>query len=276
MITRILLPLDISPNSESALAFAVQFARATGGEVVGLGITDAPSITKPEFVPAGGTEFLKAKHRRLLKEAFERISAMLLAFQLRCTTEGVAHSVRERYGSPANEIVQESHRHDILIMPQHGNYKYITQRTPCDTLRTALSECSRPVVVVPTEEIPSGPIVLLNDNSPVAGRAIQTYLLLALPRDQRITVLSVNRDAFRARDICEETRDYFHSHKIEIQTEAIEARNVGQTIVDYIGNTRPSMVVMGAFGNTGLKSTLFGSTTDKILKKSICPVFVHH
>ena len=276
MITRILLPLDESTNSESALLFSLRFARSTGAEIVGLGITDAPSITRPEFVPAGGAEFLKAKHRRLLKEAFERVSAMLVAFQERCKREGVACSVRERYGLPAGEIVQESHRHDILVMPQHGNYKFITQAKPCDTLRTALGSNARPVIVVPTGEVPTGDVVLLNDNSTVAARAIQNYLLLALPRDQRIIVLSVNHDGFKARDTCEETREYFHSHKIEIQTEAIESSSVGRTILEYITNVRPSLVVMGAFGNTGLRTLLMGSTTDKILNKCICPVFVHH
>jgi nucleotide-binding universal stress UspA family protein len=74
----------------------------------------------------------------------------------------------------------------------------------------------------------------------------------------------------RAKDMC-------LLHGVEADVEGVTSKSSPEIVIqnkaEELGVT---MVVLGAFGHTGIREFLFGSTTEHLLEKSKFSLFIHH
>src|SRR5262245_57831225 len=68
----------------------IQWARRSGAMLVGLGIIDAPTISKPEPVPIGGSAYKVHHDATLLTDASHKVGQFLEHCAQRCTEADVA------------------------------------------------------------------------------------------------------------------------------------------------------------------------------------------
>ncbi|HYD61232.1 MAG TPA: universal stress protein [Noviherbaspirillum sp.] len=117
MFKTILVPTDGSPLSDRAINAAVEFAKETGGSLVGL------SVAEPyPFSPLSGNTFsddrmrYEDKARDIAKEYVRKIAAAANVLGVPCKTV-VAQSF-----SPSDEIVATAERLacDAIFMATHG------------------------------------------------------------------------------------------------------------------------------------------------------------
>jgi nucleotide-binding universal stress UspA family protein len=80
MIRRALVAMDGSAHGVTAATLALEWAGRFGTELVGLGILDTPSITRPEPVSFGGTAFKRHRDEVRLADAHRRVLS-------RCSSE---------------------------------------------------------------------------------------------------------------------------------------------------------------------------------------------
>lgn len=52
--------------------------------------------------------------------------------------------------------------------------------------------------------------------------------------------------------------------------------NPHKEIVEYSNKTQADLVVMGTYGHSGIDHLVFGSTTERVIQKSKCPVLAIH
>ena len=109
MIKRILVPLDPSPFSETAVELGCKIAKNNNAELTGLVVLDIPGIEKSVGpIPVGGIYYAEQLEAAKQKEAQERISKLLDKFKKKCDREGIKHRVAEFQGSPSDGIIKES------------------------------------------------------------------------------------------------------------------------------------------------------------------------
>ena len=90
MIKRILVPLDPSPYSKSALNLACIIAKVYDAELTGLVILDIPGIEDSIGpVPIGGLYYAEKLEKEKKEEAQKRIDGLLKNFKKKCEKETV-------------------------------------------------------------------------------------------------------------------------------------------------------------------------------------------
>src|SRR5947209_8421370 len=112
MLKSILVGLDGSPYSASAIELGIRWAGRHNALLVGLGVIDETMIG-PEPVPVGAGAFKRERDEALLAEARHKVEKFLEQFTLECTQAGVAFKLLEDEGLPADQIVREAQRYDL-------------------------------------------------------------------------------------------------------------------------------------------------------------------
>jgi len=131
-------------------------------------------------------------------------------------------------------------------------------------------------------------ILVANDGSETAGRALDLALEFARDRGARVTSLSVEEGppAYLRQDRgrADEARSFFESvqqraraaaaeHGVQIEVQITRGRNAAKAIVATAREGEFDLVVVGAKGHARL-DFLLGSTTDQVSDYAPCSVLI--
>lgn len=277
MLKGILIGLDGSEYGPVATMLGIEWSKATGAELIGLGVIDVPGITAPSPSPMASGTVKQERDTELLKDAERQTSQFLEQFSLTCSAAGVSFKVLQESGSPDREIVEESQRYDLVILGRQTFYKFETQEGSDDTLRTVVKVCPRPVVVVP-ERLPSGKnVVVAYDGSVQSARALQLFVLSGIPVRGEIHVVSIDSDKIAAAKTADRAIQYLRSHGLEATPHRPDPAGTNASVLmAEINKYQGGLLVMGAFGDSAWRSLVFGSTTRSLMRESPVPLFISH
>jgi nucleotide-binding universal stress UspA family protein len=272
------LALDETRASEAARDFAVDMAHRAGAELTGITIVDLPFITAGEAVPIGGLAYKESVDRHEIAEAEARRQRLNAAFSAICKARNVAHELVARDGEPFEAVLRGAETHDLVVMGHDASFHGSASEGVVATARELLKAHPRPMVIMP-DAVPSGDeILVLYDGSLPAMRALQLFALMGIAgKASRVQVLVVGDSDADSFACGSRARDYLAAHGVKADVNAIVSDD---TPSDVIAQTLASMtarlVVMGAFGHTGLTGLFFGSTTRSLLNEMPAPLFIYH
>ncbi len=277
MLRSMLVGLDGSAFSNSAVQLSISWARQFGALLAGLGIVDQPGICRQEPVPLGAGHYKSQRDRVRLADAGRRVEEILQAFAARCAAEGVSHILLKDIGMPEQQIVQESRMYDVTMLGQQTYFHFQTQDWPDETLRKVLRQISRPVVTVP-ESLPCGTSVLVAyDGSPHADRALQAFLSLGLQGSDPVHVLAIDAERSTAERLAEQAVQFLALHDIEAMPHSIGSKKwEDKVILDQVEVVDARLLVMGAYGRSLWQELAFGSVTTRVLAAGRVPLFLCH
>lgn len=277
MLKGILVGLDGSAYGPVATQLAVDWAKASGAGVIGLGIIDQPAITAPGATPMAPGNIRQERDEALMADAERQTSLFLEQFSITCANAGVPSKVLQEIGSPDEEILEEAQRFDLIVMGRQTFFKFETQEGADSTLHTIVRGCPRPVVVVP-EQLPAGKnVVVAYDGSPQSARALQLFVLTGIPCSGEVHVVSIHENKLIAAKTADRAIQYLRLHGIKASP---HRPDVGPThssvLLEHVRKLDGGLLVMGAFGESAWKSFLFGSTTRRLIHESPVPLFISH
>jgi nucleotide-binding universal stress UspA family protein len=277
MLRSVLVGVDGSEYSTAAVELGIQWAQRSGAVLVGLGIIDAPTISKPEPVPLGGSAYKVHHDASLLTDATHKVEQFLEHCARRCAEANVACQLLQDIGLPAEQILLEAQRYDLILLGQHTFFHFETQRQPDDTLRVVLKQSPRPVVAVPAA-LPEGrTIVVAYDGSLHAARALHMLQVLGLEGSQEVHVVCVDPDQEHADRCVERAVAFLHSHHIVAQAHArVTEAAPAHVLLEYVHQVQASLLVMGAYGRSTIREFFGGSVTRTMLRESPVPLFLYH
>ncbi len=275
MLRSALVALDGSAYSETATALAIDLAKRPGARLLGLGVLDAPAIRGAEPVPLGAGAYKQARDEVRLADAHRRVVDFLAAFRARATAAGIAVDVLEDIGDPADRILREAHRCDLVILARETHFHFETQEQPDDTLARVLRGSPRPVVTVP-RELPEGQgVVVAYGGGREAARTLQTFQLLGLAAGEAIEVVSIHRDGAEAEALAHLAGAYLTAHGAPHRLRAIaSAAPPADVLLEEIRRVRPRLLVMGAHGHHPLRDLFGTSITRAVLRACPVPAFI--
>ncbi len=277
MLRSILVGVDGSAYSTAAVELGIQWAQRSGAVLVGLGIIDAPTICKPEPVPLGGSAYKVHHDASLLTDASHKVGQFLEHCARRCAEADVACQILQVIGLPAEQILLEAQRYDLILLGQHTFFHFETQQQPDDTLHIVLKQSPRPVVAVPAT-LPEGRVVVVAyDGSLHAARALHMLQVLGLEGPQEVHVVCVDPDQELADRCVERAVAFLHSHHIVAQAHArATAAAPAHVLLEHVHQVQASLLVMGAYGRSTLREFFGGSVTRTMLRESPVPLFLYH
>ena len=277
MLRSVLVGVDSSEYSTAAMELGIQWAQRSGAVLVELGMIDAPTISKPEPVPLGGSAHKGHRDASLLMDASHKVGQFFEHWARRCAEADVACQILQEIDLPAEHILLEAQRYDLIMLGQHTFFHFETQQQPDETLQVVLKQSPRPVVAVPAA-LPEGQgVVVAYDGSLHAARTLQMLQVLGLEGSQEVHVVCINPDQEHADRCVERGVAFLHSHNIVAQpyaraTEAAPA----DVLLEHLHQVQASLLVMGAYGRSTLGEFFGGSVTRTLLRESPVPLFFYH
>jgi nucleotide-binding universal stress UspA family protein len=280
MIKRILIPLDPSPYTDTAVKMGCIMAKLHHAELTGLVVLDIPGINKSIGpTPLGASYYAEKLGAAKQKQARNHIDRLLLKFKKKCDNEGVKHQEAECQGSPSERIISESIYYDAVIIGMRTYFRFATTNKPGDSLDNILDHSITPVYAVPASytfpKMPPGKmnVLIAFDGSLPAARAIQRFVQLAMPDVMNVLLLSSHDD--------KETAEYYLDHA-EAYLKAYSISNVeknwtSQNIIAAVENKYldwADFVVVGAHSKKGLIDFMLGSLTKQLIKLAKKPVLI--
>jgi nucleotide-binding universal stress UspA family protein len=271
----ILVALDGSPWSEAATTLALDWARRFDARLVGLGVVDKPSIDRGEPVPMGAYGFKKHRDEARLADAHRRVLSFLERFRARVAATGQQPIVLEEIGDPAERILREAQRCDVVILGRETHFHFEMQDRPDMTVAQVLRVSPRPVVIVP-RELPVGwSVMVAYGGCREAARTLQTFQSLGIAGDDELHIVTVRRERAEAEEIAALAGEFLTAHGTRHRLWAIASDAApADVLLEEIRLRRPRLLVMGAHASHPLRDLFATSVTRAVLRACPAPVFV--
>jgi nucleotide-binding universal stress UspA family protein len=288
-IHHILLPTDFSESSWHALEHAVAVGRRYGSRLTALHVGN-PMVVLGAFapIPTAGTPDETTRRR---------LEARLRAWMAPATAAGLPTDVIIDEGNPARCILEHARTlpADLIVIGTHG-YSGIDRLVLGSVTEKVLRKAACPVMTVPPctprpASFPLGHVLCPIDFSSSSIAALPFALSAIQEARGRLTLLHVfespGDDASTRR--IREASEFWRLWEIET-TQKLERLipadvwnwcepelrlGIGkpcQQILDLAANDQADLIVMGVAGRNALDLTLFGSTTNQVVRQAACPV----
>lgn len=296
-ISKILFPTDFSTYSNTAMEHAMAWANRFGATVHMLHVVTVHSYDP--FNPDLG--FPEVALDETLRDTAEEHLDELAEKAGRGPGPTITREIRTGFSS-WHEImdVAEEQSADLIVMATRGR-KGLEKIFLGSTAEKVIEHADCPVLLLrpreeeglpPAEEIQS--IMLPSDFSTAASQAAPLAVELARKTGGRLTlfhcveqdvpppyyaagvtsIFELNEDILAmARDRLAELIPEEYEEAVEHEFVVREGRSA-QEIVDYAREAAIDLIVMATHGYSGLQQALLGSTTDRVIRNTPCPVLV--
>ena len=236
MLKSILVGLDGSPSSTTAVELGIQWAKTFNALLVGLGIVDEATIYAPEAEPLGGDYYKQERNEELVKEARQKVKEFLTSFAERCAETGVTFNVLQDAGLPYEEVLRESQRFDLVLFGHETHFCFGTVDQPDETLWKVLKRAPRPLVIAPPHKLETGSsVVVAYNGSPQADRAVQAFHSSGLDLGEEVCVISVNDGPEEATHRAERAVEFLQLHRINAVAHVLgPVDSVSQAILEEV------------------------------------------
>jgi len=299
LFNHIVVPLDGSKLSETALEYVTPLASRMNAKVVLLHAISAPYGEIFDDAP-DRIEAAAAMRRRATASGDSYMAGVAELV----SAEGVECETHVGYGAPAAVILNyiERHRPDLIAMSTHGRSGL--RRMVVGSVTTAiLPRAETPVLVVHPDEDGQIPAVSFEtlvipldmssrseDVLPLATRLAETLnlnarLITCIPSPSQLYIGSVPEVYPYPDDLMQQTQDATDDYLEEVLTAVNEGRKLNaqwesleggpaSRIVEYAQAQPNSLIAMCTQGRTGLGRLVLGSVTDAVIRTGNTPVLV--
>ena len=278
------MPVDGTPRDREALDAAIAAAKPFSAHVEALFVQINPAEQMPilgvPFTPDVMGAMVDA-NTQLFNAARDRA---LTAVTEACRTWGA--ELVEKPGEHAGELTCSFRAvmgHPPKILAKAASLSDLVVLHPCagspaafETALDVVLEGHRPLLVAAGAVDPSGKALIAWDGSMAASRAV----IAALPflgRAGSIEIVCVCHGHETLPDT-NEISDYLGLHGVHATVKELKVTgtSIPDALMDYAARSRASLLVMGGFGHSRVRETLFGGVTNDILRKAVFPVFLTH
>jgi nucleotide-binding universal stress UspA family protein len=295
MFRKILVPLDGSELAEKALEPAISLAESTSGEIL-LFAAAVQDLALARSRPGLGMEVIE----ELARDSRDRLSNYLASLEKAHADSPVTFELRVEEGDAAGVIVDTAAGEDVdlIVMSTHGR-SGISRWLMGSVTERVLRSAPCPVLVVRGETFFKHILITL-DGSELSESALEPGLAVAGLLGGSVTLLSVEApeevapylltypDAAMVglgSDVAEEfhqrTDDYLKGVAVscretlgrDVDIVSITGM-VAPAILDFVELKDIDLVVMATHGRTGLRRWVYGSVTEKVLRKARCALLI--
>jgi nucleotide-binding universal stress UspA family protein len=278
MLRSILLALDDTPGTVAARNLAIGLAARTGAALTCAAVLDHPhTLHAAEPMPPGGMAFAERRNAALAAKLEAEAAAELADARRAAGDLAITPLLLEEAPEPA--LLRAGATHDLIIMGREatlGREETDDGLAPC--AEALLRDGARPLLLVPpgAPAGAEGPVLVAYDGSMPAMRVLQLFALLGLAEGSPVKLLSVDAEMAQARRLTAEGATYLRRHGLAVEEWPVDGGHPAELLLAEAMLIRARLLVMGAFGTSGLRRLLLGSPTRRLLRQAPCPVFVHH
>jgi nucleotide-binding universal stress UspA family protein len=284
MIRKILVPVREDGKADSVITYAAVLAQNANSH---LEVTHCRA--RAEDLMPYGVPLPKALRKQMLEQAAlvadSEEQALKEAFEALANKLGVTVGPSNGTDAPTAEWVEESGR-QVDVIRQHGRLADvivvpkpdIDRNLGTNTLKAALFNTGRPVLMVPNRTEPPksvGQKVTIAWNGSLESSRAVTMTLPILRSANSVTILSSGGEPAAA--TAEKLQEYLRAHEIESTiTRFSGSKKVGNALLTLSKEVGADCLIMGAYGDSHERETVFGGNTQHVVDKAEMPVILVH
>jgi nucleotide-binding universal stress UspA family protein len=274
----ILIALEESAGTDHATDLAIDLAQTHGAALVGLAIIDVPDITAGTAMGIGGASYKRERDEALIQSAHQRAREFEQRFLERCRKSSVTARVLEVSGRPAETILAELEHHDLVVLGRDANFRFETEASDVRTWDVVLHGASKPVVVVPENELPRGRAALIAyDGSLAASRVLRTFAASGLAQDRSLHVVTVNDSGAVAWELATQAVETMRGLGLDAEVHnVVSVLPIADALLEVATQVGAGFIAMGAFAHSRLRNLFRGSVTQQLVEKTTIPLFLSH
>ena len=271
---KILVAFDSSSFSSGALDYALNLARQQKSLIVGVFIEDLSYIGYATLFGEDYFAFDPKLLQRMEKESEGKIDENIAAFTEKCKAANANFKAHRDKGVPANELIYESRYADLIILGYQTFFSNVAGEA--SILKDVLIEAECPVMIVPDQYKPIQNILLTFDGKAHSVFAIKQFIQL-LPEESvqasaTLVHITKSKEETNGSDLMKE---YLAAHYSKLKYETLSGQ-AEEALLSFAEKQTSPLVVMGAYGRSGISRFFSRSTAGKLLKDKSLPIFVAH
>ena len=280
MLKRVLVPLDPSPYTDSAIQIAMTMSKIYDAQLTGLVVLDIPGIEKSIGpIPAGALHFAEKMEMAKKTEASQRIESLMKKFRDRCELEGVAYTEAHEQGYPSDQIIELSKYYDLMILGLRTFYHFETSDQAGESLDNLVKESITPIFGIPRNyyiNVLGGQkvkVLIAYDGGLQSARALQRFAQLSNSDYMDITILNSSEDKKAGNYVLDRASEYLSVRNVKNIKKEWTSQDIIQVIKDKYYDSHDVFVV-GAHAKEGLFDFMVGSLTKFLVKQGEKAVFI--
>lgn len=263
----VLLLVHDDAGQESRIQAALDLTRYLSGHLTCLDIVQIPVLAGSEYYP--DAELM------LLQDARKREEVNAGRIKARLEAEDVAWNWIDHTGNIAPLLQDCAALADVIVLNTSVADNFVPDMI--SIVSDAVLKSGKPILAVPDDcrGIDFGGHVLVAwDGSGPAAEALRSAAPL-LASAEGVTIIEIGE--VRG-EIAEDAAAYLSRHGVRPRVEHLEEpeQGVAAGLLDEMDRRRPAFCVMGAYGHSRLRESLFGGTTRKMLAEAKVPLFLAH
>ncbi len=287
MINRILVCLDKSTYTDSAINYACWLAKHHDASIEGLVILDVEGVKRSEGpVPLGAMKFAKTSIAHKEENYHSLMEELLENFSKRCGEAGVRCSEFNMQGTPAGAILQESNYFDCVVVGLRTFFTYgsgagadgeygTDDDEPGDSLERIMDQSLAPVFAVPLDWKPDDEFsaLIAVNGSPHSMRALRQFARLYGGSKARVTLMHCSDDGNGSTEMLTKSASFLRAHgfdHVESKTESGDVREAMDS--EYCEPF--DLVALGANGKSGVVEFFTGSLCKDLIERGDKPLLI--
>ncbi|NKX45760.1 universal stress protein [Roseicyclus persicicus] len=284
MLARLLVPVRGDGMGETVLAHAAALAHRHGAHIVVAHCRARPEDMMPHGIPlpAFARDTMLAQAAQLADQEEKALRARLhelavgLDLQETDSPSGGRATVAfvEEFGTMPDVIKHNGRLADLIVVGKPDRDRNLGT----NALKSGLFQTGRPVLMCPRAETATpdfGARIAVGWNGSIeAARTVALTLDLAAAAEE-VTILAAGKGKPHGATP-EELREYYRLRGITARIHRFEARNPGLALLDKAPEVGATLLLMGAYGQSHERETLFGGNTQSVVDKAELPVVMAH
>lgn len=277
MLKSMLLALDDTPSAIAARSYAMSLAARTGSTLTGIAVVDPDIVAPPESTGMAGDTFKVHKDAVLRQRALDGATALAAQFRDDCRARSVAGDASIVEGNALGSLTQAADVHDVIVAGIDTAFDENQATGVSALVERLLSENPRPVILCPADLREGSRTIMAYDGSVPAMRAMQLFCCLAFRKDEQVLVATIQETESQAATLAGRGAEFMRVHGYDARPLPIGSQgDIADQLVKAGHDHEAGMIVSGAYGHTGWRQWLLGSTTRRLIRKTTLPLFIHH
>ncbi len=273
MVRRILVPVDPSEYTETAIEVACRVAKEQSAEVTVFGVVDRPGIERAEGgAPAGAIYYAEKAIEHRIDEARKTIMELFAKFRTICEKHGVPHRELEVESDPVDALLDESRYHDLVVTGLRSSLHFATEEKPEKNLDELLHHTITPILAVPKEPPPLRRALICYDGSLPAARSLQRFAHLAFVPQMEVKLLVATEQEDRGLRLLERAAEYLAAYGARSVEKVVEKGDVNEVVRRHLGES--DVVVLGVHSRVPVLDFVVGSLTKTLIRSAEVALFM--
>jgi hypothetical protein len=275
---KILFVTDAVKQDTSCLDFACFLCNLTHSKLIGIFLENVEMETrsKSTLQKAAVNSAIPGTTIKELKENY--CEDNIRRFKNTCELNGVTCKVHRDRGVPLEEVITESRYADLIVIDPTTSFAYERDIIPTKFVKDTFVSAECPVIIAPQNFEGIDEIVFTYDGSRSSMFAIKqfTYLFPEL-HNRKVSILNVILPGEKLNSNQYKLKEWLQTHYKHIDVLVLEDEHVRMRLLEYLLTKEKAFIVMGAFGNRSILSSIFvPNHAILVVKLVVQPVFITH